>query len=107
MLSVIKAIKLKDQLEAMLAAQMAAVHMATMTFSRRLAGVENIPQQDAAERALISLRERTLDKWRRSNATGPVANKELRYSMFRSMKADRQLLATSLKRHVRTPRINL
>lgn len=55
MLSVIKAIKPKDQLEAMLAAQMAAVHMATMTFSRRLAGVENIPQQDAAERALNKL----------------------------------------------------
>jgi hypothetical protein len=35
----------------MLAAQMAAVHMATMTFGRRLAHVDNIPQQDAAERA--------------------------------------------------------
>ena len=37
------------------AAQMAAVHMATMTFARRLAHVENIPQQDSAEHALNKL----------------------------------------------------
>ena len=37
MLSVVKDVKPKDQLEAMLAAQMAAVHMATMTLARRLA----------------------------------------------------------------------
>ena len=48
MLSVIKGIEPRDQLEAMLAAQMAAVHMASMTFARRLAHVETIPQQDAA-----------------------------------------------------------
>jgi len=35
MLSVIKAIKPRDHLEAMLAAQMAAIHMATMTFARQ------------------------------------------------------------------------
>jgi hypothetical protein len=39
----------------MLAAQMAAVHMATMTFARRLAHVENIQQQDSAERAFNKL----------------------------------------------------
>ena len=39
----------------MLAAQMAAVHMSTMTFARRLAHVENIPQQDSAERAFNKL----------------------------------------------------
>ena len=55
MLAVIKGIKPNDQLEAMLAAQMAAIHMATMTFARRLAQVENIPQQDSAERALNKL----------------------------------------------------
>ncbi len=42
MLSVVKSIQPRDQLEAMLAAQMAAVHAATMTFGRRLAQVENI-----------------------------------------------------------------
>ena len=39
----------------MLAAQMAAVHMATMTFARRLVLVETIPQQDSAERAFNKL----------------------------------------------------
>jgi len=55
MLSVVKGVEPKDQVEAMLAAQMAAVHMATMTFARRLAHVENIPQQDSAERAFSKL----------------------------------------------------
>jgi hypothetical protein len=55
MLSVVKGIQPRDQLEVMLAAQMAAVHMATMTFARRLAQVENIPQQDSAERAFNKL----------------------------------------------------
>jgi hypothetical protein len=55
MLSVVKGIKPKDQLEAMLAAQMAAIHTATMTFARRLANVETIEQQDSAERALNKL----------------------------------------------------
>src|SRR6202020_3310067 len=55
MLAVGKGIKPNDQIEAMLAAQMAAVHMASMTFPRRLAHVENIPQQDSAERAFNKL----------------------------------------------------
>src|SRR3954467_10300210 len=41
--------------EAMLAGQMAAVHMAIMTFARRLSHLENIPQQDSAERAFKKL----------------------------------------------------
>jgi hypothetical protein len=55
MLSVIKGIEPRDQVEAMLAAQMAAVHNATMTFARRLAHVETIQQQDSAERAFNKL----------------------------------------------------
>jgi hypothetical protein len=55
MLSVIKGIEPRDQIETMLAAQMAAVHMAIMTFARRLAHVESIPQQDSAERAFNKL----------------------------------------------------
>jgi hypothetical protein len=55
MLSVVKGISPRDQVEAMLAAQMAAVHSATMTFARRLSHVENIPQQDSAERAFNKL----------------------------------------------------
>jgi hypothetical protein len=55
MLAVIKGIEPRDQVEAMLAAQMAAVHMASMTFARRLAHVENIPQQDSASNAFNKL----------------------------------------------------
>ena len=47
----VKGIEPRDQIEAMMAAQMAAVHMASMTFARRLAHVENIPQQDSAQSA--------------------------------------------------------
>jgi len=54
-LSVVKSIEPRDELEAMLAAQMAAVHMATMTFASRLALVDTIPQQDSAERAFNKL----------------------------------------------------
>jgi hypothetical protein len=55
MLSVVKGIEPRDEIEAMLAAQMAAVHMASMTFARRLAHVDTIPQQDSAERAFNKL----------------------------------------------------
>jgi hypothetical protein len=55
MFSVLKSVQPKDEIEAMLAAQMAAVHVATMTFARRLARVETLPQQDGAERAFNKL----------------------------------------------------
>jgi hypothetical protein len=55
MLAAVKGIEPRDQVEAMLAAQMAAVHQAMMTFARRLAHVEIIQQQDSAERAFNKL----------------------------------------------------
>ena len=54
-LSVVRSIKPRDEIEAMLGAQMATVHMASMTFARRLAHVDNIAQQDSAERAFNKL----------------------------------------------------
>ena len=45
----------KDAAETLLMTQMAAIHLATMMLARRLNHVENIPQQDAAERALNKL----------------------------------------------------
>lgn len=54
-LVLIAAIKPQDALESLLALQMSAVHQATMTFSRRLANVQTIQQQDSAERALNKL----------------------------------------------------
>jgi len=45
----------QDPAEALLVAQMAAIHQATMMMARRLNLVENLPQQDSAERALNKL----------------------------------------------------
>jgi hypothetical protein len=52
MLSFIKGIEPRDQLESTLAAQMAAVHMAMMKFAEILPTQENLPQVEAAERAI-------------------------------------------------------
>ena len=54
-LSVIRGVEPKDQVETLLVAQMAAVHLASMTLARRLAHVDNLPQQDSAERAFNKL----------------------------------------------------
>jgi hypothetical protein len=55
MLSVVKGIKPRDHIEAMLAAQMAAVHTAAMKFSRLLSDAEYIEHRDSAERTLNKL----------------------------------------------------
>lgn len=45
----------RDELEAMLAVPMGAIHTATMMMASRLNHVETIPQQESAERALNKL----------------------------------------------------
>ena len=55
MLTVVQGAKPRDQLETMLTAQMAAIHMATMGFAGQLPKVESIQEQDSAERALNKL----------------------------------------------------
>ena len=55
MLAIVRGLDPKDQLETMLGAQMAAVHLATMTLAHRLGRVETIQQQDSAERAFNKL----------------------------------------------------
>jgi hypothetical protein len=55
MLSVIKGIKPRDQIEIMLAAQMAAIHDAIMTCTERLADAKAIQWQDSAGRTLNKL----------------------------------------------------
>jgi hypothetical protein len=55
LLSVVRGVQPRDELEAMLAVQMGAIHQATMMMARRLNHVSNLPQQDAAERALNKL----------------------------------------------------
>jgi hypothetical protein len=55
MLSVVKGIKPRDEVETMLASQMAAVHVATLASARRLARANTLVQRDCAERALSKL----------------------------------------------------
>jgi hypothetical protein len=55
LLSVVRGVQPRDELEAMLALQMGAIHQATMMMARRLNHVDNLRQQDAAERALNKL----------------------------------------------------
>ena len=54
-LAVVKGVKPRDEIEAMLAGQMAAVHASTMTFAGRLASTNLIDQAESAERALNRL----------------------------------------------------
>ncbi len=55
MVSVVASIKPKEEIEALLAAQMAAVHTAAMTFAGRLANAETLEQRDSAERTFNKL----------------------------------------------------
>jgi hypothetical protein len=55
MLSVVKGIKPRDHIEAMLAAQMAATHAATMKLFRDLAEAPDLQHRDSAERTLNKL----------------------------------------------------
>jgi hypothetical protein len=55
MLSLVRGINPRDETEALLAAQMAAIHNATMVAARRLNHVETIPQQDSASTMLNKL----------------------------------------------------
>ena len=54
-LGFVDAMQPEDAAEALLLTQMAATHQAMMMMARRLNHVDNIPQQDAAERALNKL----------------------------------------------------
>jgi hypothetical protein len=55
MLSVIKGIRPRDQVESLLASQMACVHMAMMRYTWLLGGAETIQEQDHNERTLNKL----------------------------------------------------
>lgn len=54
-LGFVDAMEPRDAVEVLLCTQMAAIHQATMMMARRLNHADNIPQQDAAERALNKL----------------------------------------------------
>jgi hypothetical protein len=52
MISMVKSIKPRDSVEAMLVAQMVSVHVMAMRCAHHLANAEDIPRQDSAGRAL-------------------------------------------------------
>ncbi len=54
-MSVVAGVGPQDEIEAMLAIQMGAIHQATIMMARRLNHVKTLPQQDSAERALNKL----------------------------------------------------
>jgi hypothetical protein len=55
MVSMLKSIAPKDSLEAMLAAQMVGIHVASMRCACRLALTDDVPQQESLTRALTRL----------------------------------------------------
>ncbi len=55
MLAAINGIDPRDEAEAMLAAQMTAIHMATVNAARYLGNAEMLPQHDSATNALTKL----------------------------------------------------
>ncbi|OAF03698.1 hypothetical protein AYJ54_03925 [Bradyrhizobium centrolobii] len=55
MISMMKSIRPRDSIEAMLAAQMVSVHVTAMRCAYRLACADDIPRQDSAARALSRL----------------------------------------------------
>ena len=72
MLSVVKGIKPRDQVEAMLAAQMAAVHMATLACARRLA--RPTPRRTAPSARSTGCRGPTSPRWTRLRVTAPATS---------------------------------
>ena len=73
MLAMVVAVRPRDEVEALLASQMAAVHNAVMTAARRLAHVDTIQQQDSAS-AMFNKLARTytaqIESLKRYRATG-------------------------------------
>jgi len=55
MIAVIKGVEPRDQLECLLAAQLACIHVLTLDFARRLSNAGDIVQRDSAERTLNKL----------------------------------------------------
>ncbi len=81
LLSVVRGVQPRDELEAMLAVQMGAIHQATMMMARRLNHVDNIAQQDAAERALNKLARTYATQMEALNAFARAGSKRSRWSM--------------------------
>ena len=103
-LSIVHGIDPKDETEALLAAQMAEIHNATMVAARRLKHVETIPQQDSASTMLNKLARTFAAQVEAPRNTAQPASKRSRCNMRLSTRAARPLSAT-LTRGVGTQQI--
>ena len=90
MLSVVKGIQPRDQLEAMLAAQMATVHMLSMALAQRLAQSRTCSSRTAPNARSTSSPGHSQPRWRRSSATEAVASRRQAPRMGRSKAAKRR-----------------
>jgi hypothetical protein len=81
MLAMVRGIEPKDQVETMLAAQMAAVHNATMTFAVASTMLITSRNRTAQSVPSTSSPERSRLKSKRSRDTGPAASRRSRSSM--------------------------
>jgi hypothetical protein len=95
MISMVKSIKPRDSVEAMLVAQMVCVHVMAMRCAYHLANAQEIAQQDSAGPAFGRLAGRFPRRSRRSTAIGAMASLPSPCRPCRFRMAARPLSATS------------
>jgi hypothetical protein len=95
MISMVKSIKPRDSIEAMLVAQMVSVHVMAMRCAHHLANAEDIARHDSAARALGRLARTFPAQIEALNATGARASPPSPCRTCRSGMAARPLSATS------------
>jgi hypothetical protein len=95
-LAVIDGLKPQNEIEAMLAAQIAVTHGLTMKFSARLysGATETIPQQDSAALSLAAARERPSHRRRRSAAMGRTLRRQPSHGRAKRQQTQLRLAVT-------------
>ena len=95
MISMVKHLKPRDSIEAMLVAQMVSVHVMAMRCAHHLANAEDIAQHAAPRAPWAGSPARFPPRSRRSTATGAMASPRSPCRTCRSAMAARPLSATS------------
>jgi hypothetical protein len=95
MISMVRSIKPRDAVKAMLVAQMVSVHVMAMRCAYHLASAEDVARQDSAGRALGRLPGRFRPGSRRSTAIAAMAGRPSRCRTCRPGMAARPSSATS------------
>jgi hypothetical protein len=95
MISMVKSIRPRDSVEAMLVAQMVSVHVMAMRCAHHLANADDLAQHDSAARALGRLARTFPAQIEGSTATGAMASPPSPCRTCRSAMAARPSSATS------------